>query len=83
MPGRGNELKGSLKRMAGKALGNKQLQAEGAADKAAGKAARETAGAGNQLGGRLQRAVGRKIGNEQMQAEGEAKRLKGQAQSAG
>ena len=83
MPGRGTELKGSLKQTAGKALGDEQMQADGAADKATGKAARETAGAANAAGGGLKKAAGKALGNERMQAQGEAQSLKGKAQRAG
>jgi len=83
MPGRGDEVKGSIKETAGKVTGNERLQAEGKGDKAAGKAARETAGAGNQVGGGLKKAAGKITGSEQVQAEGEAQRIKGKAQSTG
>ena len=43
MPGRADEVKGSIKEVAGKVTGNERLQAEGNADQAKGKAARETA----------------------------------------
>ena len=83
MAGRGTEVKGSLKEGAGKVLGNEQLQAEGQADKAAGKAEREAAGAKDNVVGGVKKGAGKVLGNEQMQAEGEAQRLKGKAEQLG
>jgi len=83
MPGRGDEVKGSIKEAAGKVTGNERLQAEGKADQAKGKAARETAGAANQVAGNVKKGTGKVLGNEQMKAEGTAQNLKGRGQSAG
>ena len=83
MPGRTDEIKGSVKETTGRVTGNKRLETEGKTDRAAGKAGREVAGAGNQAGGTLKREAGKLSGNERMHAEGEAQRLKGKAQSAG
>ena len=82
MPGRTDEAKGSIKEAAGKLTGNNRLKTEGKADRATGKAARETAGAGNQAAGGLKKAVGKAVGNERLRAEGTAQRTKGKAQSA-
>lgn len=83
MAGRGKELKGGLKEAAGKVLGNERMEAEGKADKTAGKAARETAGAGNEAVGNVKSGVGKALGNERLQGEGKGQRLKGKVQRAG
>ena len=83
MPGRTDEIKGSVKEAAGKVTGNERLETEGKADRAAGKAGREAAGASNQAGGTLKREAGKLAGNERLHPEGEAQRLKGKARSAG
>ena len=83
MSGRMDEVKGSVKETAGKVTGDEQLEAEGKTQKAAGKAARETAGAANQAAGGVKSAVGGTVGDEQLQAEGDAQRLKGKSQSVG
>ena len=83
MPGRSDELKGSVKETVGKALGNERLEAEGKTDRVVGKASREAAGAGNQAAGNVKKAAGELTGNERLQAEGKAQSLKGKAQSAG
>lgn len=83
MAGRADEIKGSLKEAAGNLTGNEQMQAEGRADRAAGKAEREAAGARDTLAGNVKKGAGDLLGNEQMQAEGEAQRLKGKAERLG
>lgn len=83
MTGRGDELKGSLKETAGKVLGNEEMEAEGKATQAKGKAEREVAGAGNRVAGNVKKGVGDAIGNEQMEAEGTVQDIKGKAQQAG
>jgi uncharacterized protein YjbJ (UPF0337 family) len=83
MPGRGQELKGTIKEAAGKTLGNERMAAEGKADRATGKAVRETAGAGNLAAGSIKRGAGKALGNERLQGEGTVQRLKGKVQRAG
>ena len=83
MPGRSDELKGSVKENVGKALGNERLEGEGKTDRAMGKASRETAGAANQAAGKVKKAAGELTGNERLKAEGQGQGLKGKAQSAG
>ena len=83
MAGRGRELKGSAKEAVGGALGNERMRAEGAADKATGKAARETAGTANAAAGTLKQGVGKALGSERLHAEGASQKLKGKAQRAG
>lgn len=83
MPGTGHEVKGTVKEFAGKVLNNEQMQAEGKAERLAGKAERETAGAVNQAVGTVKREAGEIAGNKRLQIEGEAQRLKGKAQQMG
>jgi uncharacterized protein YjbJ (UPF0337 family) len=83
MPGRTEEMKGSVKEAAGKVLGNEQMQAEGEADQAKGKSQREAAGMKDSAVGSVKSGAGKVLGNEQMQAEGEADKLKGKVQRAG
>ena len=83
MTGRGKELKGSAKEAIGGALGNERMKSEGKADRATGKAARETAGAENTAAGTLKQGAGKALGNERLHAEGAAQKLKGRAQRAG
>jgi len=83
MPDRLDEVKGSVKEAVGKVTDNERMEAEGKADKASAKAARETKGAANQVAGSVKDAVGDAVGNERLEAEGEAQRLKGKSQSAG
>jgi uncharacterized protein YjbJ (UPF0337 family) len=83
MAGRTEELKGSVKEAAGNLTGNEQWQAEGRADKAAGKAEREAAGARDTVAGHVKKGAGDLLDNEQLQAEGEAQKLKGRAERAG
>jgi len=83
-----DEVLGSAKETVGKALGNEQMQAEGAAKNMYGHAEVEAAkgqqrvqGTGEQFTGNVKNAVGKVIGNEQMRAEGDAEWAKGKARS--
>ena len=83
MPGRSDEMKGSVKENVGKALGNERLETEGKSDRVAGKASRETAGAANQVAGKVKKAAGDLTGSERLKTEGQGQDLKGKGQSAG
>jgi uncharacterized protein YjbJ (UPF0337 family) len=83
MAGRTEEVKGSVKEAAGKALGNEQWQAEGEAEQLKGKSQREAAGMKDTAVGSVKSGAGKVLGNEQMQAEGEADKLKGKVERAG
>jgi len=80
MAGRANEIKGGLKEAAGKVTGDEGLEAEGAAQKSAGKAERETSGAFHEAKGSLKKGVGDLIDSPTMEAEGEAEKLGGKAE---
>src|SRR5689334_17069280 len=80
------EVGGKIKAAAGKAIGNRRIQAEGKASELGGKATKESAkaaervkGTAEEIGGAVKKGVGKVIGNEQMQVEGLAKELKGSA----
>ncbi len=83
MPGRMDEMKGSVKEAAGKAVGNDRLKAEGKADKTAGKTARETEGAVDQIAGNVKKAAGKMTDDEKLHAEGQKQDLKGRVKSIG
>jgi len=83
MPGRMDEVKGSLKSAAGKVTGNERMEAEGKAEKNAGKAARETEGAADQVAGNVKMAAGKLVGNKRLHAEGQADDVKGSLKRAG
>jgi uncharacterized protein YjbJ (UPF0337 family) len=83
MPGRMDELKGSAKESLGKLVGNERLEAEGGAQKTAGKVERESKGLGNQVAGNAKMAAGKVTGDERLHAEGQAQDVEGRLQSAG
>ena len=78
---------GTIKQNIGYAIGNEQMEAEGALTRAHGNAEVEAArvkgyaeGVVNDVKGTVKNAAGNVIGNEQMRAEGEGQHLKGVAQ---
>ncbi|KAK9814548.1 hypothetical protein WJX72_007726 [[Myrmecia] bisecta] len=80
---------GAVKENVGSAIGNEQMQAEGAAKRAEGNTEYKTAqakgyaeGAADSLVGGLKNTAGKVLGNEQMQAEGKGRELKGDAKKA-
>ena len=83
------EAGGKLKRAAGKAIGNQQMQAEGAATELKGTARQEGAKTAERVKGTLEEVtgaakkhLGSAIDNQQMEAEGKARELKGQGRQA-
>src|SRR5687768_2344982 len=56
--GRSNEIKGGLKEAAGKVFGDDGLEAEGSAQKDAGKAERKTSGAFHEAKGSVKAGIG-------------------------
>ena len=83
MPGRMDEMKGTLKKTVGKATGNERLTAEGETQRATGKAARETKGAAEQVSGNVKMGAGKLVGNRRLQAEGQVQEAKGSLRRAG
>jgi uncharacterized protein YjbJ (UPF0337 family) len=80
------KLGGKIKGGVGKLIGNEELEAEGEAQEALGRAKEESAKAAERTKGKVEEAtgaiknrVGAVIDNEQMQAEGKLKELQGQA----
>ena len=82
MAGRMNEIKGGLKEAAGKVTGDEGLEAEGATQKAAGKAERKSSGAFHEAKGSVKKGVGDMIDSPTLEAEGEAEKLGGKAERA-
>ncbi len=82
MSGRSNEIKGGLKKAAGKLIGDKGLEAEGAAQKEAGRAERKTSGAFREAKGSVRKGVGDLIDSPTLEAEGEAEKLGGKVERA-
>jgi uncharacterized protein YjbJ (UPF0337 family) len=80
MAGRSDEIKGGLKEGAGKLIGDDALEAEGAAQKASGKAQRKTSGAFHEAKGSVKAGVGDMIDSPSIEAEGEAEKLRGKAE---
>lgn len=77
---------GAIKENVGHALGNKSMEADGAAKRAKGNAEVETAkaqgyaaGTADKAMGSVKKAAGNVVGNEQMRVEGEAEKTKGDA----
>lgn len=83
MPGRMDEVKGTLKKAAGKATGNERLSAEGETQRATGKAARETKGASEQVAGNVKMGAGKMIGNKRLHTEGKTQDAKGSLRRVG
>lgn len=84
--GKLEELTGKAKARLGKAIGNEQMEVEGAARQLRGKATQEVVKAGERAKGKVEQVagaakskLGKLIKNEQMQAEGKLKELKGSA----
>jgi uncharacterized protein YjbJ (UPF0337 family) len=78
-----DEMKGSVKKGVGKVTGDKELEAEGQAERDTAHAARQAKGVGNQVKGSVEEGVGRLTGDEETRARGVADRLTGNAQRTG
>jgi uncharacterized protein YjbJ (UPF0337 family) len=72
-----NEMKGTVKEKAGRLLGDKQMEAEGTAEKDAAVAQRKVEGVVEEVKGTVKAAVGAAMRKRRLQAEGEAERAKG------
>ncbi len=83
------ELGGKIKGAVGKAIGNRQMEAEGKAEQYAG-AAKQAAAKASERGkamvesvaGAVKERVGAAIGSEQLQVEGKAEGLVGEARKS-
>jgi uncharacterized protein YjbJ (UPF0337 family) len=82
MSGHGNEMKGGRKEAAGKLFGDEGLEAEGAAQKTAGRTERKAEGAFDEAKGAVKKGVGKLIDSPTLQAEGEVDKVKGNVKGA-
>ncbi|HEV7666226.1 MAG TPA: CsbD family protein [Chloroflexota bacterium] len=78
-----DELKGNLKEGVGKVTGDRDVQAEGRAERDTAHATREVKGAGNQMKGTIEEGLGKVTGDDETRARGVADRLKGDTERAG
>ncbi len=83
MGDRMKEMKGNVKQGAGKLVGDREMQAEGAGERDTARASRKVKGAGNSVKGTVKEGVGKMTGNESMRASGIDDRMKGKAQRTG
>ena len=83
MGDRAEELKGNVKKTAGRVTGNERLEAEGRAEATEAKAARQTKGAARQAKGTVKEGVGKLTGNESTEMRGKADQLRGEADRTG
>lgn len=84
-----DQVVGAVKKNVGKAIGNEQMEVEGAAREVVGDAKVETArtverakGAVEEVTGNIKQRVGEAIDNQQMQVEGAARAATGEARQA-
>jgi uncharacterized protein YjbJ (UPF0337 family) len=82
MAGSGDELKGSLKQGLGKLTGDEALEAEGAAQKTGGRAARKASGAVNEGKGSLKGKAGDVLDSPSLKAKGLVDKAKGKLQGS-
>jgi uncharacterized protein YjbJ (UPF0337 family) len=82
MAGRTDEIKGGIKQGLGKLTGDDGLEAEGAAQKQAGRAKRKTGGAMREASGNVKKTAGDLLDSPTLEAEGEADRIRGKAERA-
>jgi uncharacterized protein YjbJ (UPF0337 family) len=80
MAGSGKELKGSLKKGAGKLVGDPEMESEGAAEQTAGRTRRKTSAAAKEATGTAKRGLGKLTGKKNVELKGEAQRQSGRAQ---
>ena len=80
------EVAGKIKKSVGRAVGSRQVEAEGVATEEKGKTRQEAAKAGERVkgalravGGKIERAAGRLIGDKELTADGVANVVKGNA----
>jgi uncharacterized protein YjbJ (UPF0337 family) len=78
-----DEMKGNVKEGLGNVTGDRDLQAEGKAERDTAHASREVKGAGNQIKGSVEEGLGKVTGDDETRARGMADRLKGDTERAG
>jgi uncharacterized protein YjbJ (UPF0337 family) len=80
MSDRIDELKGNLKEGAGKATGDRELEAEGRGERTIAETKRNVKGAANETKGRIEQGIGKLTDDNETRAEGTADRIKGETQ---
>jgi uncharacterized protein YjbJ (UPF0337 family) len=83
MSDRVDEAKGNIKQGVGKVTGNRDMEAEGKAERDSAAARRQIKGAANQVKGNVEEGFGKATEDDEMRARGAADRLKGDAQRTG
>ena len=78
-----DEMKGNVKEGLGNVTGDRDLQAEGKAERDTAHASREVKGAANQIKGSVEEGLGKVTGDDETRARGMADRLKGDTERAG
>jgi uncharacterized protein YjbJ (UPF0337 family) len=78
-----DEMKGNIKEDVGKITGNRDMQAEGRAERDTAKAKRNAKGIGNQVKGNIEEGIGKVTGDDETRARGTADRLRGDTQRTG
>jgi uncharacterized protein YjbJ (UPF0337 family) len=80
------EAAGRIKKSIGRAVGSRQVEAEGVATEEKGKTRQEAAKAGERvkgalrsIGGKIEKAAGRLVGDREIEADGVANVVKGNA----
>jgi uncharacterized protein YjbJ (UPF0337 family) len=77
MAGRVKETKGGIKEGAGKLLRNEDMQAEGRAEKTAGRTQRRAKGSVKEVTGAAKQATGKLTGNKSLEHKGKAEKKSG------
>ena len=80
MAGTKDETMGGVKQGLGKLTGDEALEAEGAAQKTGGRAARKGTGAARETKGKIKKAAGKVLGSPTLKAEGEADKARGKVE---
>ena len=82
MAGTKNEIVGGIKEGLGKLTGDKGLEAEGTAQKTAGRTERKATGAAHEVQGHVKSAAGKLLDSPTLKAEGEADKARGRIERA-
>jgi uncharacterized protein YjbJ (UPF0337 family) len=84
MKGAGQQAKGKVKETAGRAAGDRRMEAEGKIEKNVGKMRQAVArpaeamkGSAREVKGNVKRAIGEAVGDPDLAAEGEGERVEG------
>lgn len=77
-----DELKGNIKQGAGRAMGDRELEAEGRAQHDTAEASRKVKGTAKEVKGSVEQGLGNISGDEEVRERGIADRLKGKIDKA-